>query len=172
MSMEVSLSDDRLLAESRNLLSLCLLEDGAVVDKSLLSARCMEGHWDTLKVVSRIKLVAPIQASLLIKEHLMKMSVLELRSCESLRLALMHYSNGCCCGCCCSTAGNFVFQLHLNLYLGCECSWKVLISMGFVVHQAEPELVLALQRVGVGNMSSAVARSFDMEHLKDKKKLI
>lgn len=60
-----------------------------MVDKSLQSVRCMEGHWGTLKVVMRTKLAAQIRAGLTLKEHLMKMSELELRSCALLRLALM-----------------------------------------------------------------------------------
>ena len=138
-----------------------------MVDKSLQSVGCMEGHWGTLKVVMRTKLAAQIRACLTLKEHLMKMSGLELRSCASLRLALMSCSNGCCgYG---STVENSVFPLHLNLYLDYVCSWKVLIaSVEFGAHQAELEGVWVLQQIVVGNMSSVVASSFDMEHLSKK----
>jgi hypothetical protein len=113
-----------------------------VVDKSLLLGHCMGEHWDTLKVVARTKLVVPIRVFLSIKEHLMKMSAVELLSCESLKLALMHCSNGC--DCCYVMVENFFFPLRLNLYLDYVSSRKVLIvSKGFAEHLAEPKLVLA-----------------------------
>lgn len=137
-----------------------------MVDKSLLSEHYMEGHWDTPMEVSRIKLVAPIRECCLIKEHLLRKFAMEQLSCESMIHAMMLCANGGL------MVANFVFPLHLHLYLGCVCLRMLLIAstlyLGFVVHPVELEhQVLALPLFGAKSMSLAVAKSFDMEHLKD-----
>lgn len=121
-------------------------DDGAVVDKSLLSEHCMEGHSDRPKAVSHIKLEALIRDRclkwLVIKEHLKKMSALEQLSCESMNHEL-RCGYGCDCENRCSMAENFVGPQRLNLYLDCvNLRMLLIVSMwrwGFAERQAELE---------------------------------
>lgn len=146
-----------------------IADDGAVAGRSRLSVRCMEGRWDTLKEVSRIKLVALIRERclmwLVIKEHLKRMSAAAPQSYESMNLELK----------CCSSGGDsmaesFVVPLRLNLYLG-GVNLRIVpieseLRSEFAEHQAELTPAWALQLFAAENMSSAVARSFDMVRLK------
>lgn len=138
-----------------------------MVGRSLRSERCTEGHWGTPKAVSRIKLGAPSRECcqwLVIKEHLKKTSAVAQLSCEAMKPESMR------CSSCDAKAENCVFPLRLNLYLDCVCLRMMLIVSGSYLGSAErlagPARGWASLLAAAESTSLAVARSFDMEHLK------
>lgn len=121
----------------------------------------MEGHLDTPKEVSRIKLEVLIRECCLIKEHLMKTFAM-----ASLLCALTNHEMMYCSNCDDVMAENCAVP-RLNLYLDYENLWMALIAsmrLGFVEHQAELRLVPALLSAA-RSKSLVAAKSFDMEHL-------